>query len=519
MELKIKFIGDDDTFYTEVEHYYKKAHPDSKFEFSRISIDKNNDSITVLKKIYNEQTDIIFIDYEEDLIFAQNFSHLINSNAELRKKSFCALHGFKNRRESIQKALLSQVRINHIKGIEIQDIIYDTMSFINVDKAKSLPFVNGDDFDDIELSFDVRVGYLKDTSLHVETNNELVLGDVVELSAHPLDHIANSKRFLVTNKLESNLHYNTRFSYDLEFTYIDDQFFRSSEHYWLDYLSYKDRKDEYEKEKGEEYDQMIRLVKTRKKRIRYIREEVKEWVQKNKNEEVKRTKVLIFDDTLNLIRETRKRTDYNIRYETGLVYDYYQIRRFNPHIIVFNITEKQDEEKVAELFEYLKESDYNPFVIITNTSSVYQYKKCITYPKEILIGTFLEILEKFNSKIDISTNKDRVFFSEDHKNINVKSSTIVEVLKLSESELYFKSNLKIPVWTVFEAKQPIEMLLTVVPDLDNSEFKNDETIYRALINGTTEITKADLRVIINQSFVEEEEVEEEGEESEKNESE
>jgi hypothetical protein len=517
VELKIKFIGDDLGFYEEIKKRYENLYTSVKFSFSEFSIKKNSDSITVMQMIYEEQIDVIFIDFEDDPLFAYNFSLLVNSNAELRKKSLCALHGFNERDKSIDYALSAEVRINHIKGIEIHDIVFDTISFIDVDKSKVPAFVSGEDFDILNLEFKVKVCYCTPKYLHVETNTQLEEGQIVELSAHPLDHFIKSKRFRVINEKNSNLFYNSRFSYDLEFTYIDDQFFRSSEQAWLDSIEYEGNKKGYEQDTSEDFDQMLRLVKMRKNKIKYPKNELEEWVVKNKNESVKKTKVLIFDDSMHLIRETRKIKDTTIKYETGLVYDYYQIRRFNPHLVIFNITEKQSVEKANELLEHLSTLDEKILVCLTNTEDEFKYEKYITFPEDLDLKTFKTMITKFNSKIDISTNTERVFFDIESKNTFVSAKTSGEIVKLNESEIYFTSKMKIPEWTVFKVMKPISMLLTVVPHLANNELAKQPDCFRALVNATTELTKADLRVIINQSLVEEEETDEDSDSDNKSE--
>lgn len=509
MELKIKFIGDDEGFYKEVQKRYESLYSSIKFTFSTFSIKQNNDSITAMQMIYEEKIDVIFIDFEDEPLFAHNLSLLVNSNAELRKKSLCALHGFNERDKSIDYALSAEVRINHIKGIEIHDIVFDTISFVDVDKSKVPAFVSGAKFDNLNLEFKIKVCYCTSKYLHIETNTQLEEGKIIELSAHPLDHLIGSKRFRVINEKNSNLFYNSRFSYDLEFTYVDDQFFRSSEQAWLDSIQYEGNKLGYEQDTGEDFEQMLRLVKMRKNKIKYPKIDHLEWIANHRNESVKKTKVLIFDDSMHLIRETRKIKDTIIKYETGLVYDYYQIRRFNPHLVIFNITEKQNIEKANELLDHLSTLDKKILVCITNTEEEFKYEKYITFPKDLDLATFKTMITKFNSKVDIKTDSERVFFDIESKNTFVSSKTTGEIVKLNESEIYFTSKMNIPAWTVFKVTRPISMLLTVVPHLANNELAKQPDCYRALINATTELTKADLRVIINQSLVEEDEADEE----------
>lgn len=508
MTIKIKFIGDDLSFYDEVKVKYEKVHDGGSFDFSYCSIKGEPKVLDVFKSLYLEKIDIIFLDFEKDKNFAVKLSKLINSNAELRKKSFCALHGYKDRSESIDLALLEQIRINHIKGIEIHDIIYDTMSFVDVDKAKSMPFASGEKIEDIEMYYKVWITQLKDSHLHVETNVKLNENTIIELDHHPLDHLAKSTRFLVTNYSDENLFYNTRFNYDLQFTYINDSFFKSSEQYWLDYLSYGENKDSYEKETGEDFEQMKRLVKTREIKSKHLKSELKEWLETNKNENIKKIKVMVFDDELNLIEELEKIDDYIVRYETGLIYDYYHVRRFNPHIILFNITDKHPVHQIQDVLDVLKKSNIKPVVIATNTDHQFDYEKYVCYPNLIELETLNSMIKTYREKVSISNNKQRVFFTSDHKRVKAESFITIEVIKMSESEIYFKCNYEIPSWSAFKVYKPFEMLFTVVPHLENSDYKKEPNVYRALINGTSEITKSELRVLINQSLEEVEDSEE-----------
>ena len=69
---------------------------------------------------------------------------------------------------------------------------------------------------------------------------------------------------------------------------------------------------------------------------------------------------------------------------------------------------------------------------------------------------------------------------------------------MTESSLYFTCESEdIPLWTAFIMKEPLSILLTIVPQRDDGLYAGVPNIYRALINGIGEIERKEVRRFIN----------------------
>ncbi|MCT4641709.1 MAG: hypothetical protein N4A33_05375 [Bacteriovoracaceae bacterium] len=502
MNIKVIFIGNDDYFFDELEQRFRKDYPGFAFVFFREGFNHQTNPFKIYKKIYKYNAQIIFLDFEDDMEFAKNLAKLINSNGEFRRKALCGLHDLTGSPKSFKKALLSQVRINHIKGIELHNIIYNTLSLLDVEIPNQVPFSRGENIGMLDVYHIGRICFLTDDYYHVETNLPLEVGQVIEIDAHPLDHIANSKRFLVKNFKDSNLYYNTRYSYELDFTYIDNTYFQRTEQSWIDYNTYKNEPQRYEQETGKNYELMIREVKKRKVNIRYIRDEIRDWIKEKKNHDLDKIKVLIVDDHLESLYEIDKVQEYVIRYETSLAQDLYQIRRFCPHIIIFNKSEKNDDIKINELIEYLNRKEDKPFLIICNSKEdEFKYEKTLTFPQMLSIDIIEKLAKRFEEAFPVCFEGDRVFLSSDSKNVAIKIKEIIDIYEMTESEVFFRTNKEFPMYSVLELIEPVPMFLTIIPMTANMASEG----YRAVISGLNEKTSAQLRVLINHSLVEEEE--------------
>ncbi|MCO4755517.1 MAG: hypothetical protein KC478_13630, partial [Bacteriovoracaceae bacterium] len=105
-----------------------------------------------------------------------------------------------------------------------------------------------------------------------------------------------------------------------------------------------------------------------------------------------------------------------------------------------------------------------------------------------------------NNKFHITDTENKVFLKT--KDPASVATCIREgrIISFNESEMYFTTNLNIPMWTTFLLEQPLKALITVIPHREDQEFDCTTQVYRALINGIGEYEKNKLRRLVNQSL-------------------
>lgn len=412
----------------------------------------------------------------------------------------------------LKKAINASLRLNHFKSFEIHDVIYDPISLLDVNMAKPSEFVRGKEYGQVEVLLPLRVSYIENNHFRVETNSFLKLGEIIEVDTHPLVHIMESKKLYVKEFNDTNLYFNKRFSYDLEFIYIDNDFFSSSNENWLIYKELK--KDETKIKSFKKFEQMELLedMARRKAKFKPIRDNIESWVNGHSKKTVpKKLKVMIFDSSLEVFNQIEGRVEdfhYSLNLQTIVVGEAYQVKRSMPHLIVYNYSEENNTDGLKDITKMIKSIEgYHPPIIIFNFKgnqsgilSEVDYINLLISSNDIDLDEIFKMAQILDNKLDISDGLAKVFPKSSDENSLIFYKSKVDIISITESTVYFKSEADIPMWTVFYVEHPLQMLLTVVPHRDGGDLSSEENIYRSLINGVTEIGKSEIRKLINASL-------------------
>ena len=513
MELKIRYIGNDVQYWKKIQKEFLDKYEAFDPIFSRVEVSESFVPEDVFIKIYEENIHIIYLDYalmdKECLYLAK----LLTRNNETRLKSVVGLHKYADGFPSLSRSILAGVRLNHYKSSEMHDAVYDPVSLLDVNFAQNPHYVRGGELDLICLKQVLRVSYIEDDKYHVETNSLLVENQIIEVDTHPLHHLSESKRFFVKNFSKSNLYYNSRFCYDLEFTYVDSDYFRATESSWLTYKKYRGNPLGYKEDTGLDYDDLYNDVVKRKSEIRPMRKEIRVWIQKNKKMiNPKRVKILVVDGSLNLLRQMRgqrKKFPYSINIQTHLTGGYYQIERTRPQFFCYRHDEDNNTmielEKIIEKIKSIE--NYEPYILVfslgnnsMNLQMNFSYQHIMAFKNEIDLEQVKDMASILDKKLHLSDNENRVYLQTSSKESVLTIDHCVSLVGMTESILYFESVQEIPMWTTFIVEKPIRMLLTVVPHKESGDFRHRQNCYRSLINGVGESEVAQIRTLINKSL-------------------
>ena len=185
-----------------------------------------------------------------------------------------------------------------------------------------------------------------------------------------------------------------------------------------------------------------------------------------------------------------------------------------PHLVAMRITEVNTMDVLGQMISKINfVEDYDPFVIIYGSEEQTEdVRKKLDYDKllvriesDINVSDIKNMASALDAKLNISGSENRVFFKSSAPESLMYLNRFVKIYAMTESELYIYSEIEIPMWTVFVARSPVKVLLTVVPHKDTSAYANQPGYYRCLINGAGEIEKAALRRVVNSTLSEDEE--------------
>ncbi len=514
MKIKVIYIGLDAKYWDKLKERFNDVYSELDFEFQSITPTEKFNALDTFKELYWSKPQILYIDFSylvEEMILLAKW---LCRNNEMRLISLVGLYDNKDGFETISRAVSASVRLHHIKSNEIQDVVYDPISLLDVNLAQMPHYVRSSELDQFELWLPLRLSYVDHDHFHIETNSYLELGKIVEIDSHPLVDIMPSRKVFVEKFHDRNLYYNRRFAYDLEFVYRDNDFFSATNKDWKLYKQIKNNPEEVNHlslsklKKAEILDE----IEKRKKYSAQINESIDEWMKSNLGKiEPKKLKVMIIDETLEVLDDLHgkiRNFPYSLNIQTELLNDCYQVQRTMPHLIVVKMGKINNKKMIENIFKKIEQiSRYKPYVFLFSPEedslfwqNLFNYKQVMGTAEKFDLEKLKKLARALDEKVKISQTTSKVFFNAADERSTIYLKREAKILGMTESVLYFESKLEVPMWTVFLVKKPVRMLLTVVPHKEDGDFSKNENCYRCLINAVGEAEKASLRRLINKSF-------------------
>ncbi|MBD65718.1 MAG: hypothetical protein CME62_10960 [Halobacteriovoraceae bacterium] len=512
MDLKVAFIGADRKYYDKLWSVFEENY--SSLKLSQIQIDLAGRSPQeIFIELYDYEVNIIYIDFSFDFKKAFSLAKFINKNNELRKTATVGLFEYNKSPDIIRKALNCEMRLYHYKTFETSDVVFDPVSILDVDIALESEYFSCEELDDLTILQPLRIGYVGVNHFHIETNSYLPVGEILEVDTHPLIEIMPSRKVYISHFSNTDLYYNKRFSYDLEFIYIDNDFFSKTNQNWLLYKKIKADPKSIESIDKVTQKEIQNDMQARKEAFGPTRKKIDLWLEDKKDRVFpKMLKIMLVDHTLDFVREVKGKIEdfpYSLNVQTKLTDHYYQIDRWLPHLIVL----KQDEEVntaevTQEILEKIKSiKNYKPYVLVFNTQESHTvlnekktYDHVLYHPGPVHLPEIRRMAQKLDEKKGVTEVENKIFPKslDDFSHIFAKKG--VKVLKMTESVMFIQSKTDIPMWTLFIMNEPLRLFLTVVPHREGSEFKVEDKIYRCLIHAVGENEKSALRRMINKAI-------------------
>lgn len=520
MDIKVVYLGDDSGYFYKLKDLFLQNYEGNNFDFIEIASHSKAWARDYFIQLYELRPQILYIDFEYNTEIMIDLAKLLNRNNEMRLISFVGLYSVNQSRSVIMQGVSAAIRLNHIKSIEVEDVVYDAMSLIDVNFAEySEEFVHSEG----ELVFEVlqplRIGYIEDNRFHVETNSYLAEGEIVKVFDHPLMKIMPSTKVYVEKFYDSDMYFNRRFAYDLEFIYIDNDFFAATNERWKLYKQLKAFPEKMMELPPEEKEEIIADMQVRQQKFGDIKFLIDRWLKEREGKKVpKKLKIMIIDNTLDVLRSLTTsvaKFPYSIYFQTLLLNDFYQIKRSTPHLIVMRVTDINTIDTLEQMIAKVKfVENYNPYILVFGCDEgsdelrrKFSYDKLMASKNKMIdVESIKKFATALDDKLAISVAKEkRVFFKSSDSESLMFLTKFNRIYSMNESELILQSSVEIPMWTVFLVNSPVKVFLTVVPHLDNSAYGNQEGFYRCLINGAGELEKAAIRRVINSTLSDEDE--------------
>jgi len=546
--IKVCYLGNDISYWKKIQSEYRDIFPEGSFNFVRLEVNKDWMVPTVFCEIAELRAQILYVDFTLGDEKCMELCKLIRRDSTTKRISTTALHGYNEFKENISKSLMAGIRINHIKSGEICDVAYDGMCLYDVDQTALPEYATAETEISTTAIQNLRVGYVDNHKFHIETNSPLKEGSSLQLGDHFLEKIMECKSVEVSNQSDRNLYYDLNYSYDLLFEFSQK------------YVPDKDEKLPDESIKAQLKEQFEAQAEKDKSKIQA---NLNKWLDiKSQTMTIpKKAKFMVIDRSLTFLRDgsiDTKKLDYCLNLHSKLQGQHEQIKRFMPHVIIFNYEkppepevkkiddeEEEDEGKgkgsdkekdkekneseiniddstngiasLANLIRTIQTVDgYEPIVVVFDTgdekNSIKEqitYPKILTYSEPLSIEVVNNLSSKMLASIEAADQKaieeeegtgadsKRVYFSSSEKESIIHLKRPITIIELNEICLYFESEENIPPFTTFKIKEPFSALLTVVPIPSLSPHNDRPNTFYAILNGIGEDEKKEVRQLIN----------------------
>lgn len=559
MQLKknVLYIGEDKGYWQAVIARFKGTYGHVDFNFIHFPPCSGETINTQLLEVLEAKPSFIYIDLSSSTALMYQLGQYIKRTHAF---SEVPLVGLIENKSHVEETLLLKFDFVFVKCAEMHDVVYHPYVKAFPKEALKKEFALAKTKIPSTISEIMRIGYYSEDSMHIECDSSFDLEDELFLNHNLPRDVMKSQYFTIKKKSSQDLYYSYKYTYDLEYHFIDDPIFDDS-----DLEEANDIADEALRHKV--FDKVMKL---RDQKIDEVNQErgklkkfFKNWINENKEAKfAKRTKIFVVDEFFSFLEKEKRKLDsfpFTVRIETHFKEDFLQIDQYLPHLIVFKIpdvafTEEElvmgDSDKKglkqkheARLIEFFSRligkvksiPDYSPFVIIFNcqsyTSKAFQdsfkYDLILTNPNQIDFNLIVKMADLYQAKQDEKFKKSidekikllkksnptkyaklsAKDFEENRFYVSKKSpfskATIdheIMIKAISESEVYFWSDKEIVLGN-YQTQNPFPMVLSLVKQ-DDKDYISDQGkfLYKSLIHSIGENDKKELRRVVNDIY-------------------
>lgn len=505
----ILYIGDDISYFQELETKYKELYPNSTAVFQNQMKKTDSEIQTFILDIRKLRPKVIFFDYATH---TEAFLHV--TRVWLRQNfhsniSYIGLCDYAQEKVLVKKAILTNMKSVHVKSTEFEAICFDIQVLAFPEQVENHGFATAKLCELTKVYYPCKLTRIQSEEIRIESNIDIM--GVNELNLRSFlneSKILPTHQFKVINQEVENLYYN--FDYAQSISPILE----------VDVAKTDDMSEEKHTE----------LVTRSREVADSSKARLLKWVKDNKGaSKPKFIKTLIIDKSDALFDNRPMSDSYNFVFRTQayLKEIKQEVLKVKPHIIVFNLEKVSQEEldasadiaysfntgavlkKIIQVIQN-KGSDYEPYIIAFNTvdksteilQNAFGYKNIIGIKEPIQVELFIKMCELLRSKIEPKFAADHaadssVYLEKNDPKSYAEIEGEITIKACSETDIYFDSDQDIPENTVFRVVLNDSFYVTVKP---MPAFASIEAKYFGFIHGVGEAERQGIRQFINNIF-------------------
>ncbi len=494
---KVLYLGDDGAYFKVLQTEFGRLYPTVQFLQFTASTPQSIQNLMI--DISLQAPEVVFIDFSKH---TDDFVHLSRILANLNKETplpIIGLHDYLAKLENIKMSFLAGVMINHLKGAEVFDVVYSAINLATPGQAKEHGFATGKIEEKVQAFHLVKIGFIAEKFLHIETNLEFEKNQEVRIHHAWVDKkMIPSTLTRVKKTSKEMLFYNFKNSADLEFAWVDPVIVIDSDD--------AQRTEEMQNERTHYVQKAKKVIKT--------------WIENNTERSGhKSVRVLIVDRSFSFFNN-RSRSDsygYALRCQPFIQDLSTELLAQRPQVIALSldlVTEghqfPNDMAFLDKMIQFIKAKmpDEAPYIVVFNLKDLkskelqasLKYTNIMAMDGDIDPDVLLKMAKIFSDKLKnlpegesiepkfVAKKSSDQSIGEVEDEINIHQISECDMVISSDKPLMHGMNLRI--------RSPFEGFVTIVDHPQNTK----PPLYYALINGVGEIEKKNLRRYVNTIF-------------------
>jgi hypothetical protein len=488
------YFGDDEAFFKTLQGEFRRSTR-LPIEFKRIFRHAENEIQTLFLSVYQDRPTVVFIDFSKHTQDYLHLARIIVRTPFDHNVVTVGLVDYLSTPQVIAESIATGVNLTHIKSPETFGVVFGVGKLIAPQEIGEHGFATAVLKEEWEAGIPAKIGYVNETGLHFETDFNVKKGDrLLVQHAWMKNKIVPSRQTFVKETATTNLFYHFKQSVDVDFIFID----------------------EFIAPEGMEEDRIKDRLGDREHAINQHKKLLKSWVEENQERSLqKKAKVLIVDSTF-AFYQGQARTDkhaYTIRCIPYFKDIAEELEKLQPQVIAFNLDEGEKEprntpEQLNQMAQILKSKlpELNPFIVVFNcaTSSKQvqddlNYNNVMATSNPISVEIMARMAEVYDKKMNaafVSPKDKRVYIRKTNPDSLCEIIIPITVLKLSETDMIFTTEIELATGTNLHIKQPVDMFINVQPI--KAQGKQPE--YLGLIHCLGEVDQKELRRFVNSVF-------------------
>lgn len=504
---KILYIGEDKTFFGNLEQKYRALVSSVDCVFEQVFSDDEAEIQSFVLKVRNERPKIVLIDFSKNDKAFLHLARVIARQNTLRPMKVMGLCEYKQAKTHVIRGIMTTINCMHVKSSEFESLIYDINVLAFPDKAADHGFATAQMNDHVKAFHPAKVSMINNNFIRIESDYQMSPKQMVRVNNFwHRENILKSTLTMCADQTQENVYYNYKYTQVMQLAHADpvEQ---------TDNMTKEDF-DKAQAERAETMENSKRLLG--------------KWLKDNSgNSSPKFLKAYIVDKEGSFF-DNQPQTDaysFVFRCQPFMENCKKEITNIRPQLIVYNMenVSKEDLEANADIahtfndsrmFQHLIKTvnevltGFKPIIIVFNTGEfdssymqkVYNYQNIMAVQHEINVDLVMKMAEMFKQKITPNLpvpNEGDVYIDKTSDISYAELENEIVMLACSEQDIYFNSDEELAIGTVLRLSLTVPVFITVAPVPETSKIQSE---YYGIIHGIGEEERQELRRYVNEIF-------------------